>query len=223
MTLSQTARRRVLRALGFGVALGLATVLGCVAWIQLGARGHLYTAGDVPEAPVALVLGAQVYPDGTPSPVLAARLALAKRLYDEGKVRVLLVSGDNRQPEYDEPGAMRGWLVTHGVPEGKVIADYAGLDTYDSCARANKIFGVKRLVVVTQSYHIARAVTLCRSAGLDAAGVGDESVRQHRVSWYRAAVREYGAAVKAAFDVARGRDPVHLGRHETGVEDALRR
>lgn len=222
MTVSRTARRRLLRALGLGVALGLAVTLGCVAWIQLGARGRIYTADDVPQAPVALVLGAQVYPDGTPSPFLAARLALAKRLYDEGRVRVLLVSGDNREPEYDEPGAMRRWLVAHGMPERKVVADHAGLDTYDSCARAGRIFGVTRLIVVTQSYHIARAVALCRAAGLDAAGVGDDSVRRHRLAWYRAAAREYGAAVKAALDVARGRDPVHLGPHETGVEDALR-
>ena len=104
------------------------------------------------------MLGAQVDPDGQPSPFLAARLALAKRLLDSGKVRVLLVSGDNMNYGYDEPQAMRRWLVDHAVPYRKIVLDYAGFDTYDSCARAVRIFGVRQAIVVTQSYHLPRAV-----------------------------------------------------------------
>jgi vancomycin permeability regulator SanA len=192
------------------------------AWIDSGARGHVYTAASVPAAPVALVLGAKVNPDGVPSPFLEARLALAKRLYDTGKVRVLLVSGDNRKHNYDEPDVMRRWLLAHGVPERKVVADYAGFDTYDSCARAKLIFGVTRAVVVTQSYHIPRAVSLCRHLGIDATGVGDDTQRAGRVAWRRAAIREWPACVKAVLDLATHRSPVFLGRHETGVEDGLR-
>lgn len=211
-----------MRALGLGLVVGLGTLAGCVAWTRLAARGHLYSAANVPPAPVALVLGAAVYPDGTPSPFLRARLELAKQLYDEGKVRALLVSGDNRQPSYNEPGVMRDWLIAHGVPERKVVADYAGLDTYDSCVRAKRIFGVDHLIVVTQSYHLPRAVTVCRAVGVTADGVGDESVWIHRRAWRKAALREQFATVKAAVDVATGRDPAVLGRPETGVEDALR-
>jgi vancomycin permeability regulator SanA len=141
------------------------------------------------------VLGAQVDPDGSPSPFLAARLELARRLYVAGKVRVLLVSGDNMHHNYDEPDAMRSWLVAHGVPAGKVVRDYAGFDTYDSCARAVRIFGVHRAIVVTQAFHIPRAVTLCRHLGMDADGVGDESVAQYHDEWLRGTVREYGACV----------------------------
>jgi vancomycin permeability regulator SanA len=117
---------------------------------------------------------------------------------------------------------MTSWLVAHGVPAGKVVADFAGFDTYDSCARAKLIFGVTRLIVVTQSYHIQRAVSLCRHLGIDADGVGDDSVRDRLVSWWRGTIREQGACVKAVGDLTVRRDPVFLGPHETGVEDALR-
>ena len=206
-----------------GAVLVGTLVLAVSVWsIDRAARGYTYTAQTVPAAPVALVLGALVDPDGTPSPFLAARLALAQRLYTTGKVKVLLVSGDNSRPDYDEPDAMRSWLITHGVPAGKVVRDYAGFDTYDSCARAIRIFGVRRAIVVTQTFHLPRAVALCRHVGIDATGVGDDSVRVAQFDWWRASVREWGAAVKAAYDQASGRDPVYLGRHETGIEDALR-
>jgi vancomycin permeability regulator SanA len=205
-----------------GIVIAVLLVAVSVWWVDRQARGHLYTADEVPATPVALVLGAQVDPDGTPSPFLAARLALAQRLYDTGKVKVLLVSGDFGQPDYDEPDTMRSWLVSHGVPQKRVVVDYAGFDTYDSCARAIRIFGVHRAIVVTQTYHLPRAVALCRHLGIDATGVGDDSVSVHRFDWLRASVREQGACVKASFDEVTGRDPVFLGRHETGVEDALK-
>jgi vancomycin permeability regulator SanA len=214
--------RRGLRA-GFTVGVVGALLLAIsLWWIDRAARGHLYTAETVPAAPVALVLGAQVDSDGSPSPYLAARLELAKRLYDTGKVKVLLVSGDFSQPDYDEPDTMHSWLVIHGVPAKRVVTDYAGFDTYDSCARAIRIFGVHQAIIVTQTYHLPRAVALCRHLGIDATGVGDDSVKVDRLDWWRSGLREYGACVKASVDEAAGRDPIFLGRHETGVEDALR-
>jgi vancomycin permeability regulator SanA len=193
-----------------------------VMWVRSGADGHIFAEQAVPAAPVALVLGAQVDPDGSPSPFLAARLELARRLFVSGKVRVLLVSGDHMNWDYDEPDAMRSWLIDHGVPDQKIVLDYAGFDTYDSCARAVRIFGVRRAIVVTQTYHLPRAVMLCRRLGLDADGVGDDTVKRFTIPWLISATREGGACVKAVFDVMSGRDPVHLGRHETGVENALR-
>jgi vancomycin permeability regulator SanA len=215
-------RRRLTRALGLGLVLGIGTLAGCVAWTRLAAHRHIYSAASVPPAPVALVLGAAVHPDGTPSPFLRARLELAKQLYDAGTVRVLLVSGDGRDPSYDEPGVMRDWLIAHGVPARRVVADTGGLDTYDSCVRAKRIFGVDHLIVVTQSYHLPRAVTVCRAVGVTTDGVGDESVWVHRRAWRRAALREQFATVKAAVDVATRRDPAVLGPGQTAVDDALR-
>ncbi|GAA1824767.1 ElyC/SanA/YdcF family protein [Luedemannella flava] len=219
-------RRRTWRLVALvamlGVTLGALTTLGSTIWVRTAADGHIYSERDVPAAPVALVLGAQVYAGGQPSPFLAARLELARRLLEAGKVKVLLLSGDHMRWEYSEPDAMRAWLLEHGVPDSRIVRDYAGFDTYDSCARASRIFGVNRAIVVTQSYHVPRAVTVCRRLGLDVDGVGDETVKQFTTPWRISSTREYGACVKAVFDVVSGRDPVHLGRHETGVEDALR-
>ncbi|MEV4533908.1 ElyC/SanA/YdcF family protein [Asanoa sp. NPDC049518] len=221
----RTRRQRWLRALLItAVTLVVAVpaaVVGTGLWLRSGARGHVFPLSSVPAAPVVMVLGAQVYPDGTPSPFLAARLDLARQLYDAGTVRAILVSGDHREFRYDEPGAMSRWLVERGVPERKVVQDHAGFDTYDSCVRAKKIFGVDRMIVVTQGFHVDRAVTLCRDAGIDAVGVGDETVKRFERAWDRGAFREQLAGVKAAWDVATGRDPVFLGPRETGVQDAL--
>lgn len=158
-----------------------------------------------------------------PSPFLTARLEIARRLLAAGKVRAVLLSGDNMNPDYDEPTAMRRWLLDHGVPAERVVLDYAGFDTYDSCARAKRIFGVERATVVTQSFHLPRAVAVCRRLGVDASGVGDETAREYDRTWRISSTREYGACVKAAVDLLSGRDPAHLGSRETGVEDALRR
>jgi len=218
-------RRRWLRPVLFTLAALVlaapAAVIGSGLWLRSEARGHVYDVATVPDAPVVLVLGARVLRDGTPSAFLAARLSLAKQLYDDGSARAILVSGDHGERAYDEPGAMSRWLVSRGVPERKVVQDHAGFDTYDSCVRARKVFGVDRMIVVTQSFHIDRAVALCRQAGIDTSGVGDDTVRTQSVAWERGAFRERLAAVKAAWDVATGRDPVFLGPREPGIENAL--
>jgi vancomycin permeability regulator SanA len=214
-------RRGALVLVGTGLVAG-AAVLGSVGWVRATAAGHTYADVDlasVPAAPVALVLGAQVYPDGTPSPFLAGRLDLAKRLYDAGLVRVLLVSGDHAAREHDEPDAMRRYLVDAGVPVDHVVADHFGFDTYDSCSRAQRIFGVDRLTVVTQGYHLPRAVATCRALGLDAVGVGDESFRGTK-AWRRGHLRDQVACVKTVIDLVTQRDPV-LGERETSVDRAL--
>ena len=106
--------------------------LGPWAWVTLSSRGHVHTVDDAPSAPVALVLGAGLNPDGSPSAFLAGRLEVARALYATGRTRVILVSGDNRVANYDEPTAMRDWLAAHGVPADAVVRDFAGRDTYDS-------------------------------------------------------------------------------------------
>ena len=228
MPLPQPKSRRgrwILRSglVGIGIGVAAATTLGAsIGWVRSSADGHLYSVDDVPPAPVALVLGAQVYPDGTPSPFLAARLDLAKQLLDAGKVQVLLVSGDNTAPEYNEPEAMRDYLIKAGAPAEKVIADYAGFDTYDSCVRAKRIFGVSKLIMVSQTYHLPRAVATCRALGVDAAGVGDDTSRQYAAAWRLGAIRDQLACVKTVVDLLTHREPV-LGQRETSVDEALAR
>ena len=218
---SRVRRKRAARFLaGVGLA-GIGLLAGSIGFVRITSADYLHTPESVPPAPVALVLGAQVYPSGRPSPFLAARLDLAHRLYRDGKVRVVLVSGDNMAPEYNEPDAMRNYLINAGMPPEAVIADYAGFDTYDSCARARRIFGVESLVLVTQGYHLPRAVATCRALGVDATGVGDYT-QQHTRSWRRGAVRDQLACVKTVIDLVTGRDPV-LGPRETSVDEALAR
>ena len=142
-----------------GRALGVTAALGTSIGIVRGAAaGHLYPLDQVPYAPVALVLGAQVYPSGTPSRFLRARLDLALLLLQRGTVDRLLLSGDAQAPEYDEPAAMRAHLLAAGADDDRLVLDPWGLDTYDSCVRARDVYGVDRVVVVTQTYHLPRAV-----------------------------------------------------------------
>jgi vancomycin permeability regulator SanA len=213
--------RRAVVGSALAAVVALQIQAGADLWVRDQAAGHTYTEASVPAAPVALVLGAQVYDEQTPSPFLVARLEIARRLLTDGKVRAILVSGDNRRYQYNEPGTMFRWLVAHGVPAQRVALDFAGFDTYDSCSRARRVFGVRQAIVVTQTYHLDRAVTLCRELGVDATGVGDDSVRIYRAPWRNSVVRERGAVVKAAFDVLSHRDPVFLGPHETTVDDAV--
>jgi vancomycin permeability regulator SanA len=212
--------RATLFLAGVGLA-GVGLLAGSIGYVRLIAAGRVYSESDVPVTPVALVLGALVFPDGTPSPFLAARLDVAYRLYRRGKIRVVVVSGDNMAKEYNEPEAMRSYLINAGMPAEAVIADHAGFDTYDSCARALRIFGIERLIVVTQSYHLPRAVATCRALGIDAVGVGDDSVR-HGVAWRRGVIRDQLACVKTVIDLITRRDPV-LGQRETRVTEALAR
>jgi vancomycin permeability regulator SanA len=182
---------------GGGVA---GAVGGSVLFVRKTAAGHIYDPDQVPPAPVALVLGAQVYPDGTPSPFLAARLDLAKCVYDAGKVETVLVSGDQMAPEYDEPEAMRAYLVNRGMPLQQIVVDDGGIDTYHSCVRAQRVFGLSDLIVVTQAYHLPRAVATCRLLGIEASGVGDDTVRGSS-AWWSGSVRDQLACVKTVLDL----------------------
>jgi len=185
------------------------------AWIRVSTSGRVvHEVGAAPGAPVAVVFGAGLW-DGEPSPYLAHRLDAAAALYRRGTVRALLVSGDNSTDDYDEPDAMRRYLVAHGVPRRRVVTDYAGFDTWDTCTRAARIFGVRRAVLVSQDFHIRRALALCRSAGIDAYGVAVPEPRD--VTWYAGSVRELASAVKAAFDAAFTPDPHFLGPGEDGL------
>lgn len=211
---TRRGRRRVLWA-----AMALCVlVLAPSAWLRLTTDGSLRSAADVPRERVAVVFGAGLW-DGEPSPYLARRLDTAARLYADGRVEVVLVTGDNSREEYDEPDAMRGYLVRHGVPDRRIVSDYAGFDTWDSCVRARKVFGVDRAVLISQGFHIRRAVALCRAAGVRSYGVGVPD--RHDRTWYYGAVREVLAAPKAALDALFHPAPAFLGPREAGVREAL--
>lgn len=215
-------RRRKLGITAF-VALAAAAlgVGGPVGYVAAASATHLHSADDANPAPVALVLGAGLAPGGGPSPALAARLDIAKKLLDAGKVKVILVSGDNRTADHNEPDAMAAYLRKQGVGAHQVVADYAGRDTYASCYRAQAIFGVQDVIVVSQDFHVPRAVATCESLGMTAQGVGDTTFRDIAPDqWIRGWVREVPAAVKMSAELISRREPV-LGNRESGVDDAL--
>ncbi|MGW3568339.1 SanA/YdcF family protein [Streptomyces sp. NPDC000941] len=187
-------------------------------WLRLSTDARVRTVADVPKAPVAVVFGAGLW-NGEPSPYLAHRLDATAELYERGKVRAILVTGDNSRHDYDEPDAMRSYLVRHGVPDGRIVSDYAGFDTWDSCSRAERIFGVHRAVLVSQDFHIRRALALCEAAGIDAYGVG--VAEPHDATWLFGGAREAVAAGKAALDAAFKPDPHFLGPRERGIQNAL--
>ncbi|MFC7010594.1 vancomycin high temperature exclusion protein [Streptomyces viridiviolaceus] len=204
--------------------LAQAVMAGCVlallpaTWMHLVTGDRLRTTADVPRTEVAVVFGAGLW-DGEPSPYLAHRLDAAAELYRAGRIEVVLVTGDNSREEYDEPDAMRAYLVRHGVPDGRIVSDYAGFDTWDSCVRAKKIFGVDRAVLISQGFHIRRAVALCQEAGVVSYGVGVDD--RHDATWYYGGAREILAAGKAALDAVFEPDPTFLGPKEPGVARAL--
>ncbi|MET7502965.1 SanA/YdcF family protein [Streptomyces microflavus] len=187
-------------------------------WMRVGTGSQVGTTADAPAREVAMVFGAGLW-KGRPTPYLAHRLDAAAELYRAGKVKVVLVTGDNSRVEYDEPDAMRTYLTERGVPDDRIVSDYAGFDSWDSCVRAKKIFGVDRAVLVSQGFHIHRATTLCRSAGIDAYGVGVDEPRD--ATWYYGGTRELAASGKAALDALLRPDPRFLGPQEAGVAEAL--
>ncbi|MFE0804561.1 vancomycin high temperature exclusion protein [Streptomyces sp. NPDC058812] len=211
---TRKGRRRLVQAVMAGCVLGLLPA----TWLHLVTGDRLRTTADVPRTEVAVVFGAGLW-EGEPSPYLAHRLDAAAELYRAGRVEVVLVTGDNSREEYDEPDAMRAYLVRHGVPDGRIVSDHAGFDTWDSCVRAKKVFGVDRAVLISQGFHIRRAVALCQEAGVASYGVGVDDV--HDVTWYYGGGREILAAGKAALDAVFEPDPTFLGPREPGVARAL--
>ena len=176
-------------------------VLGMRWWMERRYNDLIYEGVEsVPPRPVALVLGAGLWADGSPGPVLSDRVATAADLYHRGKVQKLLFSGDNRFVDYNEPGAMKRYALALGVPEEDIVLDYAGRRTYDSCYRASAIFGVDEAVVVTQRFHTARALYLCEAQGIDVVGVAADRrpYSSRQAAWE---TREILAVLLAWWDV----------------------
>jgi len=192
-------RKRAWSALA---ALGLVALAPSVYVYAVGKR-LVVAEESAAKADTILVLGAKVYPGGRPSDVLRDRLDTALRLYQRGVASRIVVSGDHEEPGYDEPGAMAAWLVAHGVPKAAIVEDGLGLDTYSSMARAKGTYGVARVVVVTQAFHLPRALYLAQAKGLACEGVVADARRYRKAGYYQ--IREGASRVRAFLDVARDR------------------
>lgn len=161
----------------------------------------IYQKESAPAEGIAIVFGAGLRRDGTPTPILRDRVQTAASLYLSGKVEKLLMSGDGRMADYNEPEAMRQFAVSLGVPNEAIMLDFAGSRTYDTCYRAKAVFGVKSALLVTQKFHLPRALFLCNALGLEALGVEANNRQFWRGSMLVWNVREQLATVGAFLDV----------------------
>ena len=161
---------------------------------------RMYAEPEAPARRAAIIFGAGLRRDGTPTAMLRDRVLTGAELYFSGKVEKLLMSGDNRFADYNEPESMRQFALSLGVPDSAIVLDYAGRRTYDTCYRARAIFGVESALLVTQGFHLPRAVFLCNMLGMDTLGV--EAIRCYwNGSPFMWDVREQFATVAAFLDL----------------------
>ena len=179
-------------------------------YIELVTKKYIYSdAENVPKVYTGLVLGAYVSEHGTPSYVLSQRLDKAIELYQAGKIKRILVSGDHGQKNYDEVNVMKDYLVENGIPLDDIFLDHAGFDTYSPMVRAKEIFEIKDVVIITQKFHLPRSVYVARSKGMNAYGAIANTDNKYETKYNRG--RDKISRVKAFFDVLFGRSPKYLG------------
>lgn len=177
----------------------LISALGIPGAIFVTGRLYVQTIEEI-EPDTVLIFGAGLRSDGTPSDVLRDRLETGAELFNQGKATHILVSGDNRFENYNEPQVMHDVLVAeYGVPEDYVLIDFAGRRTYDTCIRAKTLWGVDSAILVTQSFHLPRAIWTCRRLGIESIGVSASLHDYMKDGTYRA--RETLASYKAFLDV----------------------
>lgn len=168
-----------------------------------------YNIDDAPSKRVAIVFGAAIWGKGIPSDVLRDRVLTGVDLYKTGKVEKIIMSGDNSYLDYDEPGTMISYALAQGVPEEVLQPDYAGRRTYDTCYRAKYIFNLEEAILVTQDFHLTRALYICNSLGVDSIGVAsDLSIYPGLMQMQ---LRDIYALSLALWDVNIRKPPVVLG------------
>jgi len=177
------------------------------------AASRIYQQDESPVGRVAIIFGAGLRRDGTPTAMLRDRVLTGADLYFDGKVEKLLMSGDNRFADYNEPESMRQFALSLGVPDEAIVLDYAGRRTYDTCYRAKAIFGVDSALLITQRFHLPRALFLCNMLGLETTGV--EAIHCYwNGSPFVWNIREQFATVAAFLDLYVSAPPVVLGHPE---------
>lgn len=171
---------------------------GVPVYMHKTVEQYMVSVASSPNCDAIMVLGALVYQNGTPSPVLEDRLLYALELYQAGKAEKIIVSGDHGQANYDEVNVMKAYLMDKGVPRTDIFMDHAGFDTFDSMVRAKEIFQVKSLLVSTQEFHMSRALYIARRIGIDAYGY--PSPDKEIYSMQKLNFREKLASLKAVLD-----------------------
>ncbi len=192
-----TQRLLAIVALGT-ISLGL-TGVSIIQQIQRHYRPAIYTISEVTPAPVAMVLGASVKLDGTPSDALRDRVMVGIQLYKEGKASKLLMTGDDGGFHANEVATMKRLAIEAGVPEADILVDGQGYRTYESCKRAVHVFNIHKGIIVTQRFHLARSLYLCSNLGMEAQGVSADLQPYERIIFFTA--RDFAASLKAWWDI----------------------
>ncbi len=172
------------------------------------AANKTYGEADVPPRRVVIVFGAGLTRSGEATPILKDRVETGARLYLSGKAEKILMTGDNRFANYNEPEAMRQYALSLGVPAEDIVLDYAGRRTYDSCYRAGAIFGLQSAILVTQAFHLPRALLLCNALGLEGIGVEASNLTYRKSSLFFWNFRELPATLTAFADLLTHPEPV---------------
>lgn len=188
------------------IGLAITSVVAVSYYTIDSYKQFIRTQQTTEQKKVGLVLGAGIGKNGKPYDELKARLDVAAEALSKGTVDVLILSGDNRFVNYNEPLSMKEYLIeTHQVPPEKLVLDYAGRSTYESCERATKVFKVNQLIIFSANSHLPRALYLCRQFGIDATGIASG------IEANNSARRELLARVKALYNIHIAGEPTVLG------------
>lgn len=188
------------------------TIYVCNRTIQKNSETYIYsTVSDIPYNKVGLLLGTSPkLKSGKANLYFDYRIKAATELYNAGKVKYILVSGDNRRNSYNEPEEMKKALIAVGIPDQRIILDYAGLRTLDSVVRAHLIFGLERFTLISQQFHNERAIYLAQQSHLQAIGYSAQDVSAY--AGFKTNLRELLARVKVFVDIVTNKAPKHLGK-----------
>lgn len=181
------------------------------SWVIYSSHNFIHNDfSKIPNCHTGIILGAFINKKGVPCYALRDRLETGIDLYKKHKIKRILVSGDHGTKEYDEVNHMKNYLVKNGIPEKDIFLDHAGFDTYNTMVRAKKVFLVKNAIVITQAFHLPRAVYLAKSQGLTAYGIRADKRKYYSAKRYE--IREVLARIKAFLEVTFHKNPVYLGK-----------
>jgi vancomycin permeability regulator SanA len=203
--------KRIMWIITVGIVFCIAIIIGANVLMVQKYKDKILTQDECGgmEADCIMILGAMVYADGTPCHMLEDRLQQGIDLYIAGASNRLLMTGDHGQEDYDEVNAMKQYAIDAGIESDNIFMDHAGFSTYDSMYRAKKVFGVKKMIIVTQRYHMARALYIANKLGIDAYGVCAEDITYSGQTLRD--IREVAARAKDIFTVLFNVQPKYLG------------